>query len=54
MEPKDIPQSDEIDILDTSVFGVNAKMFSCVICGQKFTNKVNIIILYCTLRYADF
>lgn len=35
-----LEQNDEKDILDSSVFGPNAKLFSCNLCDQKFTNKV--------------
>lgn len=34
-------QNDERDILDSSAFGPNAKLFSCNLCEQKFTNKVS-------------
>lgn len=33
--------NDEKDILDSSIYGPNAKLFSCILCDQKFTNKVN-------------
>lgn len=34
-------QVDEKDILDSSAFGPNTKLFSCNLCGQRFTNKVS-------------
>ncbi|CRK99638.1 CLUMA_CG012949, isoform A [Clunio marinus] len=37
-------QVDEKDILDSSVFGPNAKLFSCELCDQKFTNKLKIAV----------
>jgi len=39
-EEDNAAQNDETDILDSSVFGPNAKLFSCQLCDQKFTNKV--------------
>lgn len=29
------------DILDSSEFGVNVKLFTCILCDQKFTNRVS-------------
>lgn len=40
-DEEDPMQTDEKDILNSSAFGPNAKVFSCVLCEQKFTNKVS-------------
>lgn len=40
---ENILQNDENDIFDSSVFGPAAKLFSCSLCDQKFTNKVSLV-----------
>lgn len=40
METEENLRNDEKDILDSSIFGVNAKLLECALCYQKFTNKV--------------
>lgn len=40
------PLEENDDILDSTAFGIKAKLFDCQICQQKFTNKVNIYFLF--------
>lgn len=47
METEEVARNDEKDILDSSVYGVNAKLLECSLCNQKFTNKV------CDFIYHD-
>lgn len=42
VETEDENVEEKGDILDSSVFS-NAKMFSCTLCDQKFTNKVTLL-----------
>jgi hypothetical protein len=39
-EEDEVSPNDERDVLDSSIYGPNAKLFSCNLCEQKFTNKV--------------
>lgn len=40
MEIEEDAQNNNQDILDSTVIGHNAKLFTCKLCDQKFTNKV--------------
>lgn len=48
MEESEDIQMDPRDILDTSKWLPNAKMLSCEICDQKFSNKLKIVMHWAT------